>query len=112
MINIRNNQTFEKTIDIDINENVTITLRDDEYNDLIEKLELSMLEKIKYLDLYFNKIEKKEIECHNFIKDIFNIFYDSYDRDSEIVFKKTLSEINEDELFNVLKKYKKLLGLE
>ncbi|MCK9416131.1 hypothetical protein M0Q97_05685 [Candidatus Dojkabacteria bacterium] len=112
MINIRNNQTFEKTIDIDINKQVTITLRDDEYDELIEKLELSMLEKIQYLELYFKKIEKKENDCYNFIKDIFNVFYHSYDSDSEIVFKKTLPEINEDDLFNVLNKHKKILGLE
>lgn len=36
MINIRNNQTFEKNIDIDINKQVTITLRDDEYDELIK----------------------------------------------------------------------------
>ena len=59
MINIRNNQTFEKTIDIDINNQVTITLRDDEYDELVKKLELSMTEKMEYLNLYFKKIEKK-----------------------------------------------------
>lgn len=67
---------------------------------------------MQHLELYFKKIEKKENDCHNFIKDIFNVFYDSYDSDSEIVFKKTLSEIKEDDLFNVLNKHKKLLGLE
>lgn len=34
---------------------------------------------------YFKKIEKKK---NDFIKDIFNVFYDSYDSDSEIVLKK------------------------
>ena len=35
-----------------------------------------------------------------------------YDENSEIVFRKTTSEIDQDELFKVLKKYHKLLGLE
>lgn len=112
MINIRNNQTFEKTIDIDINNQVTITLRNDEYDELVKKLELSMSEKMEYLNLYFKKIEKKENDCYNFIKEISHIFYDMYDENSEIVFRKTTSEIDQDKLFEVLKKYHKLLGLE
>lgn len=112
MINVRNNQLREKTIDIDINDNVTISLRNEEYDELIEKLNLSMLEKLKYSDLYFKKIEKKEKECYNLIKDISNIFYDMRDEDSEIVFRKTISEIDQDKLFEVLKKYHKILGLE
>ena len=111
MITVENNQIREKTIDININNNITISLRNDEYDELIEKLNLSMLEKLKKSDLYIKKIEKKENDCINFIKDISNIFYIYYDY-SDVFFKKTISEIDQEKLFEILKKYNKLLGLE
>lgn len=109
MIQVRNNQLGRKTIDIDLNESVTISLRNEQYDELMSALEVSNDEKIKFSD---KRVENAINRTNNniaFINDIRDVFYENY---GSVHLKKSLKEIDVEKLDAILEKYSALLGFE
>ena len=110
MIKVRNNYTGNKSIDIDLSPKVTISLRDEQYDQLVEALDASMAEKIKESDKYQARVEKRSKACRDFIEEIRDVFYDM--EVPGFGLKRCLKEIDSDKLDELLDKHSKLLGFE
>ncbi|MGK6342878.1 hypothetical protein ACMGDK_11600 [Chryseobacterium sp. DT-3] len=110
MIKVRNNQVGRKTIDIDLNESVTISLRDQQYDELLKALEVSMAEKIINSDARTIKANKRADTALDFIKEIRNVFYDM--EGDFFILRRDLEDIPLLKLDEVLEKYNEYLGFE
>ena len=107
MIQVRNNHTGEKSIDIDISQTLTVSLRGEEYNELLKLLTKSMAEKVMDSDAYYEKANAKRKQCNEFIEEIREVFYDMRDM---FVLTRSVKDIDTIKLEEVLDKHSKLLG--
>lgn len=111
MITVRNNQVNRKTINIDLCANFSISLQDEQYDELISALEISMAEKIIDADKRINKVNEKLTTTYDFIKEIREVFYDM-NPDNIFIMKRDFKEIPIDKLDEVLEKYNDYLGFQ
>ncbi|MCT3661068.1 hypothetical protein HZR00_00875 [Elizabethkingia anophelis] len=109
MVEVRNNYVGSKSIDIVIDNNIILTLNNDQYDELISELNPSLAEKVKESDLYFKGAQKKIQECNNFIREVRDIFYDMLDFTGV---KRDLKNVDTIKLDEILEKYNELLGFE
>lgn len=105
---IRNNDLSSQSIDIDISNCVSIHLSKEEYSELIRLLLPSMVQEIKDAHTIEEKAMTLRMDCWSFTKEIREHFYDC--SDGEYCTRKELNEVDEDELFETLEKFSKLLG--
>lgn len=105
---IRNNDLFDRSIDIDIAEGVSIHLYKCEYDELIKLLLPDMEQEIKNAYSLLHKAMKQRQECWEMIKEVRELFYEC--SDEEFCIRKSLDEIEENKIVGVLEKYHKLLG--
>lgn len=105
---IRNNDLSERCIDIDIADGVSIHLYKCEYDELIKLLLPTMEQEIKNAYSLQHKAMKQHQECWEMVKDIRELFYEC--SDEEFCIRKSLDEIEEKKIVEVLEKYHKLLG--
>lgn len=105
---VRNNDLSDRSIDIDITDGVSIHLYKQEYEELIRLLIPKMEQEIKTAYLIQDKAMNVRKDCWNFIKEIRGLFYD--DSDEEFCIRKSIDELEENQIIEVLEKYKKLLG--
>lgn len=109
MVEVINNLVGCKAIDIVIDKNVTLTLNNEQYDQLISVLTPSLAEKVKESDLFFKGAQKKRKECNNFLQEIREVFYDMHSRTG---LKRDLKDIDSVKLDEILEKYSELLGFE
>ena len=107
-MNIRNNDLSNKSIDIDISDGVSIHLYKCEYDELIRLLLPDMEQEIKNAYSLQHRAMEQRQECWEMTKEIRELFY--YCSDEEFCIRKSLDEIEESKLVEVLEKYHKLLG--
>jgi len=107
MINVRNNYAGRKSIDIDINQTITISLRREEYDELVNKLTESMAEKIRDADAIVDRSRQKENECREFLNETREIFYEILD---DIGIRREIKDLDRESLYKLLDKYNDLLG--
>lgn len=105
---IRNNNLSNKSIDIDISDGVSIHLYKCEYEELIRLLLPDMEQEIKNAYFLQHRAMEQRQECWEMTKEIRELFYDC--SDEEFCIRKSMDEIKEDKLVEVLEKYGKLLG--
>lgn len=105
---IRNNDLSNRSIDIDIADGVSIHLYKCEYDELIRLLLPDMEQEIKNAYSLQRRAMKQRQECWEMVKAIRELFYDC--SDEEFCIRKSMDEIEEDKLVEVLEKYRKLLG--
>lgn len=105
---IRNNNLLDRSIDIDIAEGVSIHLYRCEYDELIKLLLPDMEQEIKNAYSLQHKAMEQRMECWNLVKEIRELFYEC--SDEEYCIRKSLDEIEDKKLVEVLEKYHKLLG--
>ncbi|UBD75695.1 hypothetical protein K6V26_04955 [Parabacteroides goldsteinii] len=105
---VRNNDLSDRSIDIDMTDGVSIHLYKQEYDELVRLLIPEMEQEIKTAYLIQYKAMNERKDCWNFIKEIRGLFYD--DSDGEFCIRKSVDELDEDRIIEVLEKYKKLLG--
>lgn len=105
---IRNNNLSNRSIDIDIAEGVSIHLYKCEYDELVKLLLAEMEQEIKNACIIQHRAIKQRQECWEMVKEIRGLFYDCHD--DELCIRKSLDEIEENKLVEVLEKYHKLLG--
>lgn len=111
MITVRNNQLNRKTIDIDLSANLSISLQNEQYDELISALEVSMAEKIIDADKRIEKVNQKLTTTYDFIKEIREVFYDM-DDDRIFIMKRDYKEISFKKLDEILEKYNDYLGFQ
>lgn len=109
MVEVINNLVGCKAIDIVIDKNVTLTLNNEQYDQLISELTPSLAEKVNQSDLFFKSAQRKRQECNNLLQEIREIFYDMHNRTG---LKRDLKDIDSVKLDDVLEKYSELLGFE
>lgn len=109
MIQVRNNQVGKKTIDIDLNESITISLRDEQYDELISALELSTADKIISSDKRVQNAIERTNNNITFINDIRDVFYENL---GSVHLRKNIQEIDLKLFDELLEKYSALLGFE
>jgi hypothetical protein len=109
MITVRNNQLHRRTITIDLPTNIAITLQNEQYDELISALELSMAEKVLECDNRVKNVEKKSETNREFIKEIREVFYEDL---GSVFFKRSVKEIDIEKIDAILEKYSSLLGFE
>ena len=105
---IRNNNLSNKSIDIDISDGISIHLYKCEYEELIRLLLPDMEQEIKNAYSLQHRAMEQRQECWEMTKEIRELFYDC--SDEEFCVRKSMDEIEEDKLVEVLEKYGKLLG--
>lgn len=105
---IRNNDLSDRRIDIDIADGVSIHLYKYEYDELIKLLLPDMEQEIKNAYSLQHKAMKQRQEYWEMVKEIRELFYEC--SDEEFCIRKSLDEIDESKLVEVLEKYHKLLG--
>lgn len=105
---IRNNDLSNRNIDIDIADGVSIHLYKREYEELVKILLPDMEQEIKNAYSLQHKAMKQRQECWEMIKEVRELFY--HCSDEEFCIRKSMDEIKEDKLVEVLEKYHKLLG--
>lgn len=105
---IRNNDLSNRSIDIDISDFVSIHLCKEEYKELVHLLCASMEQEIEKAYAIQEKAMIQRRECWDFLKEFREHFYDC--SDGEFCPRKELSEINENNLFDTLDNFSKLLG--
>lgn len=105
---IRNNDLSYKSIDIDIADGVSIHLYKCEYDELIKLLLPDMEQEIKNAYSLHQRAMEQRQQCWEMVKEIRELFYEC--SDEEFCIRKSLDEIEESKLVEVLEKYHKLLG--
>ena len=105
---IRNNDLSDRRIDIDIADGVSIHLYKCEYDELIRLLLPDMEQEIKNAYSLQHKAMEQRQECWEMVKEIRELFYEC--SDEEFCIRKSLDEIEEQKVVEVLEKYHKLLG--
>lgn len=105
---IRNNDLSNRSIDIDIADGVSIHLYRCEYDELIKLLLPNMEQEIKNAYSLQHRAMEQRKECWNLVKEIRELFYEC--SDEEYCIRKSLDEIEEKKVVEVLEKYHKLLG--
>ena len=105
---IRNNDLSDRRIDIDITDGVSIHLYKSEYDELIKLLLPDMEQEIKNAYSLQHKAMEIRQECWEMVNEIRELFY--HCSDEEYCIRKSMKEIEEDELVKVLEKHGKLLG--
>lgn len=105
---IRNNNLLDRSIDIDIADGVSIHLYRCEYDELIKLLLPDMEQEIKNAYSLQHRAMEMRKECWEITKEIRELFYDC--SDEEYCIRKSVDEVEEDKLVEVLEKYHKLLG--
>jgi len=109
MIRVRNNHLGQKHIDIDFGSTITISLYDEQYDELINALELSMAEKVIDSNQRVIALEKRADNIRVFIKEIREFFYDM---DSVFITQKKMTELDSEKLTQLLNNYNDLLGFQ
>ena len=104
---IRNNDLSYKSIDIDIADGVSIHLYKCEYDELIKLLLPDMEQEIKNAYSLHQRAMEQRQQCWEMVKEIRELFYEC--SDEEFCIRKSLDEIEESKLVEVLEKYHKLL---
>jgi len=105
---IRNNDLSYKSIDIDIADGGSIHLYKCEYDELIKLLLPDMEQEIKNAYSLHQRAMEQRQQCWEMVKEIRELFYEC--SDEEFCIRKSLDEIEESKLVEVLEKYHKLLG--
>lgn len=105
---IRNNYLSDRCIDIDIADGVSIHLYKCEYDELIKLLLPDMEQEIKNAYSLQHKAMEQRQECWEMVNEIRELFYEY--PDEEFCIRKSLDEIEEKKVVEVLEKYHKLLG--
>lgn len=105
---IRNNNLLDRSIDIDIADGVSIHLYRCEYDELIKLLLPDMEQEIKNAYSLQHRAMEMRKECWEITKEIRELLYDC--SDEEYCIRKSVDEVEEDKLVEVLEKYHKLLG--
>lgn len=105
---IRNNDLLNRSIDIDIADGVSIHLYKCEYDEFIKLLLPDMEQEIKNAYALQHRAMENRQKCWEMVKEIRELFYDC--SDEGFCVRKSLDEIDEKKLVEVLEKYHKLLG--
>lgn len=105
---IRNNNLSDRSIDIDIADGVSIHLYRCEYDELIKLLLPDMEQEIRNAYSLRHRAMKQRQEYREMVKEIRELFYEY--SDEEYCIRKSIDEIEEEKLIEVLEKHHKLLG--
>lgn len=105
---IRNNNLSDRSIDIDIADGVSIHLYKGEYDGLVKLLLPDMEQEIKNAFFLQQRVMEQRREYWEMIKEIRELFYDCSSED--FCLRRSMDEIEEEKLVEVLEKHCKLLG--
>ncbi|WP_303208661.1 hypothetical protein [Bacteroides oleiciplenus] len=108
-MNIRNNDLSDKSIVINITDEVSICLCKQQYDEFISLLIPSMEQEFKYAYIVQKQANEQRFDCLRFMSEIRELFYDC---SCGICLLREMSEIDSEKLSEILDKYSNLLGFE
>jgi len=106
-MNIRNNDLSDKSIVINISDEVSIRLCKQQYDEFISLLLPSMEQEFKYAYIVQKKANEQCFDCLRFMSEIRELFYDC---SCDICLLRDMSEVAPERLSEILDKYSNLLG--